>query len=262
MTLPPAVERFLAGSAKLPLLLMLDYDGTLAPFHEDRRAAVPWTGIRERLVRLARRPATWLAVVSGRPVEEVATLLALDPPAEIFGEHGRVRRRRCGAVERQEIRAELDAALTGVARTLADLGYAGWLERKGGSLAVHWRGRPAAERERLLLELAGRVLPAAEEAGLSVLAFAAGIELRAPGVTKADAVRTLLAESPVGAVPVYIGDDATDEEAFAALPAGGLGVLAAGQDRPTRASVRLNPPEQLLELFDRLLAPGAGEGAR
>src|SRR6516225_3975371 len=68
-------------------LLMLDYDGTLAPFRVARGQAAPPARVLKRLGRLARAAHTRVAVVSGRPIDELDPLLGALPIA-LFGEHG------------------------------------------------------------------------------------------------------------------------------------------------------------------------------
>ncbi|HSM51613.1 MAG TPA: trehalose-phosphatase, partial [Thermoanaerobaculia bacterium] len=89
--------------------------------------------------------------------------------------------------------------------------------------------------------------------GAELLPFAEGLELRADGIHKGRAVAALLAEMPPGCAVAYLGDDRTDEDAFAALPPGGLGLLVAERPRPTRATAWLRPPGELLGFLDRLL---------
>jgi trehalose-6-phosphatase len=75
------------ADAATPLLL-LDYDGTLAPFRLDRFLARPWAGVREVLTRIERQERTRLVVITGRPAHEIAPLLGIDPPLEDWGLHG------------------------------------------------------------------------------------------------------------------------------------------------------------------------------
>lgn len=75
-----------AGAAT-PFLL-LDYDGTLAPFRVDRFQARPWAGVRELLTRIERQRRTHIAVITGRTAHEIVPLLGIDPPPEIWGLHG------------------------------------------------------------------------------------------------------------------------------------------------------------------------------
>jgi trehalose-phosphatase len=76
--------------------------------------------------------------------------------------------------------------------------------------------------------------------------FDGGIELRPPGITKARAVEELLNETPSPRTAAYLGDDATDEDAFNALKGKGLSVLVGKEYRPTRADLWLTPPEELI----------------
>ena len=74
--------------------------------------------------------------------------------------------------------------------------------------------------------------------------------MRITGVSKAEAVKEILAESPADAVVAYLGDDLTDEDAFVALGARGAKILVSERSRPTAADIRLEPPEELLAFLD------------
>src|SRR6202034_2308094 len=80
-------------------VLMLDYDGTLAPFHIDRFAATPYSGVEDRLAILSTLPQVRLVLVSGRSARELHDLLRPDIRAEIWGSHGRERLRSDGTYE-------------------------------------------------------------------------------------------------------------------------------------------------------------------
>ena len=72
---------FFAGFAgKVTPLLLLDYDGTLAPFRVDRFLARPWAGVRELLTRIQQQGRTRMAIISGRSAHEIRPLLGIDPP--------------------------------------------------------------------------------------------------------------------------------------------------------------------------------------
>ena len=68
--------------------LVLDYDGTLAPFCKDRLNAFPYPGVSQALFRIMRTGSTRIAIVSGRPVEEVIPLLGIFPIPEIWALDG------------------------------------------------------------------------------------------------------------------------------------------------------------------------------
>src|SRR5437667_30048 len=69
-------------------VLMLDYDGTVAPFSRDRRHASPYPGISESLAEIMRTGGTRLIIVSGRSARDIPRLLGIQPPPEIWGSHG------------------------------------------------------------------------------------------------------------------------------------------------------------------------------
>src|SRR4051812_9867820 len=86
--LPPEVERTLNRLPGTSSLLVLDYDGTVAPFNTERMKALPRPDLVPVLQELARSPLVRLVFSSGRPVEELEALLPLDPLPELYGGHG------------------------------------------------------------------------------------------------------------------------------------------------------------------------------
>lgn len=225
--------------------LLLNYDGTLAPFHQDRYQAVPYPGVTTLLKEIMETGRTRLAVITGRRAHEVIPLLNLSPAPEIWGTHGLERLHSDGTYERAEIdsytRDALSAADTWVERLkLHDL-----VEHKPGSLAVHWRDL-ADETAR---EVRNKVLlgwmPIADRACLNLEQFDGGVEIRFDNCNKADAVRSILAEIEIDAPVAYLGDDQTDEDAFHALRHRGLRVLVRPHWRETAADIWLRPPVEL-----------------
>src|SRR2546422_5095028 len=89
---------------------MLDYDGTLAPFHSDRARALPPAGVTLRLADLARTAHTTIAIVSGRPLAELEPLIAA-PKALLIGEHGWEVRRADGTCVRHPLAPAVTLAL-------------------------------------------------------------------------------------------------------------------------------------------------------
>jgi trehalose 6-phosphate phosphatase len=246
------LDRFFASLGRaVRRALLLDYDGTLAPFRAARDQAIPYPGVREILGAMQRVGHTRLAVVSGRAIADLAPLLGLDPPPELWGAHGWERQlpggvRELAVLEPRAARG-LDAALALVlARGLAER-----CERKPASLALHWRGLPPQTAEELRAWAQAHWSPLAQSAGLAARDFDGGIELRAPGRDKGYAVRTILGELGEEAVAAYLGDDLTDEDAFAAIKGRGLAALVRAEPRPTAANIWLRPPDELLAFLWR-----------
>lgn len=234
-------------------LLMLDYDGTIAPFRQYPEQAFPYPGFSQLLQQVVRTGKTRLVIISGRDAREVVPLLKIQPHPEVWGLHGLQRLRPDGRIEVSPLDPAAVQALAGAKNWLfcQDLLYAA--ELKTGSIAVHWRGRSECEAE----AIRGRVLPGwtivAKETGLNLLEFNGGIEIRAPQADKGDAVRTILSEMNSDTPAAYLGDDATDERAFQALNGLGLSILVGPQWRSTSAQLWLKPPDEVLDLLNRWL---------
>jgi trehalose 6-phosphate phosphatase len=242
-------------------VLMLDYDGTLSPFRVERDEAEPYPGVRQVLSRLPRAAGRRLVIVSGRRVDEVRALLGLNFSYEVHGAHGRERLTADGRIETTPPGPEAAAALDRAGKWARQRGWAERLEPKPGCLAFHWRGTPAGEARAMEAEVGRAWGSVAELAGLELKPFDGGLELRAAGEDKGRAVSRILAASPPEAAAAYLGDDLTDEDAFAALDGRGrtLTALVRSEWRPSRAWVWLRPPGDLLEFLDRWTRTGGND---
>jgi trehalose-phosphatase len=229
--------------------LILDYDGTLAPFSVDRGNAVPYPGVAPLLQEIIDDGRTRLVLMTGRDAREVERLLDIRPFPEVWGSHGLQRLRANGACEMPKIDPAALQALVDAERWLSYQGLHSMAERKPGSLAVHWR----ALDENSAIELRSKILlgwfPIAERAPLAVLEFDGGLELRVPDQDKSHAIRTILREIGPETPAAYLGDDVTDETAFRAMQNRGLTVLVRRERRKTSARVWLQPPGELLEFL-------------
>ena len=248
------IGEFLKTVAEAPrALLMLDYDGTLAPFHNQRDQAFPFPGITPVLQEIVRSGHTRVVIVSGRDVSEVVALLGIQPSPEVWGVHGLQRRMPDGTLEIARIEERHLDALSDADRWLGYQQLRHTAEFKTGSIAVHWRGLSDWGAE----EVRGRVLmgwkPIAEHSGLDMFEFDGGVEIRAPEDDKGDVVHVLLAEMDPGTPAAYLGDDATDERAFRAIRGLGMGALVRPRWRHTAAQVWLKPPEEVLNFLEQWL---------
>ncbi len=249
-------ERLRHASSRL---LLLDYDGTLAPFTPDRTRAFPYPEIPRLISRIA-QAGTRVVLISGRPAAELRSLLGIHPHPEIWGSHGTERLLPDGSYHIDSAPSEHRSALQAIARKLDSSGLAQQMEVKPGAIAVHWRGLSATQREAIEDQVKSMFTSAAANHGLHLLPFDGGMELRAQGKNKGDAVRALLAESVPGVAAAYLGDDQTDENAFRAIKGRGISVLVRPEYRPTDADFWLRPPDELSRfLRDWLVASGATE---
>jgi trehalose-phosphatase len=266
------LEEFFCGFSRAARpLLLLDYDGTLASIRVDRFKARPWAGVRELLASIQEQGRTRLAVITGRPAAEIAPLLALEQPLEVWGLHGAERLYPDGRRELEEAAPAVRQKLEELRELLRRDSLGGLFEDKANGVVMHWRG--ASRRKAELIERRARALfePLAHLEGLALLEFDAGVELRV-GRNKGGAVEAILAEAGAGVgsradCPVaYLGDDLSDEAAFRAvnrIGRRGLSVLARREWRETAAAVWLRPPDELKGFLERWVRAGnweAGSG--
>ncbi len=259
--LPSALERFDDITGVLdgrPVALFLDFDGTLSEIVEDPDAAALTEATRRVLDGLA--GFVNVAIVSGRGLEDVrrraeipGVLLVGSHGFEILGPGGR----RIEQPSAAGLLPELDAAFRELQAALASISRV-QVERKRYAIAAHYRPNAEAgpEVERAVRAVAGR------HPGLAVSGGKKVFELRpALDWDKGAVVRWLLQERRLEeVVPVYVGDDLTDEDAFREMGDRGIGVVVLGEaDRPTRADYSLAAPDEVRPFLARL-AELAGSG--
>lgn len=245
------LDRFLQTVARAPeAVLLLDYDGTLAPFRTERGHAYPYPGVADVLQQIVRNCHTRVVIISGRDPTDIFPLLNLQPRPEVWGSHGLQRMKADGTMEMPRLDERTLDGLSDADRWLGYQQVRHLAEFKVAGVAVHWRGLDEAGIE----DLRSRVLlgwrPIAKHNGLDLLEFDGGIEIRARAANKGDAVRMLFSEINSDTPAAYLGDDATDESAFAAIEGRGISVLVRPTWRRTAAQFWLKPPAELLDFLD------------
>jgi trehalose 6-phosphate phosphatase len=232
--------------------LLLDVDGTLIDIGPSPMAVNVPDALTSALARLFALTGGALALVSGRPIRDLDRLFSpLQLPA--IGGHGAETRLGDG-----EIIAEVKPLPGGLRKLLAQVARPGSgivVEDKGYSFALHFRAAPQQEPHVMECIAAGRAAFPGEE--VEVLPGKAMVEVKRPGVSKGAAVRALMGRAPfAGRVPVFIGDDVTDESVFAALPALGGKGFSVGRPFQGVSGIFANPGE-VREALTRL---GADDG--
>lgn len=192
----------------------LDVDGTLLDIARSPGEVRVRVETRQLLGRLHASAEGALALISGRSLSDIDTLFPLVAlPAA--GQHGVERRNArgmrgwSGASMRDQpvARARLGALVARYPELV--------LEDKGFSVALHYRAAPVLET--LVRETVGDVQAELGD-GFLVQPGKYVLELRPSGMDKGDAIAEFMAEPPfAGRVPVFVGDDVTDEHGFAVV---------------------------------------------
>ncbi len=248
------------------LLLMLDFDGTLAPIASTpAEAAIP-AETRSELVRLSKIASCTVAVVSGRALGDVRDKVGIEGITYV-GNHGlevarpneepRLLAPPPAAASMERLRERLAAALAPFEGVL--------IEDKGVSIAVHHRLVGDEDRTRVKETVYETVRASAGEGEIEIGAGAMVLELRPPlGRDKGTIVSAILdGEAKRGCAAssfaMYLGDDVTDEDAFKALRGRGWPVLV-GRPRISYAEYYLRDPREVGELLAMLAGrfPEAG----
>ncbi|HYG88067.1 MAG TPA: trehalose-phosphatase [Azospirillum sp.] len=253
---PPSADRqfaaFLTALSGRTPALFLDYDGTLTPIVDRPERALLADATRSAIANLA--TVCPVAVVSGRDLDDVRRMVGLDTLV-YAGSHGFD---ILGPQMRTQIGLEYVPALERAAAALRErlARVEGVLvERKRFAVAVHTR--LAAPEAKPAVADAVRAV-AAGETELRVTGGKEILELR-PNLPwdKGRAVLALLDAlglSDAGTVPVYIGDDETDEDAFRALRGRGIGIRVMDYPADTAADWSLSDPDEVRLFLERLAA--------
>jgi trehalose 6-phosphate phosphatase len=235
----PAAERPPAWLPVEKCAFFLDLDGTLLRFAPRPDAVSVDAELRELLARLRQRSRGAVALVSGRSIATLDSLLApLKLPAA--GLHGFERRNAAGVLTTYQPpnRRLFDDARRQMqqwVRTHPRL----MLEDKGAALALHYRRVPKLEAA--VVDAVTAIAQRVRGSGLRVQRGHMVVELTPSDVTKASAVAAFMSEAPfAGRQPLCAGDDLTDESAFEWVNAAGGVSVAVNCRRPTAATTRLD----------------------
>jgi len=202
--------------------LLLDLDGTLLDIAATPEAVVVPPGLPALLRRLRARLGDAVAVVTGRPVAQIDALLG-DAPYAVAGEHGGAIRAAPGEPLRRADLPELPPDWLAAAAEVVARHPGSRLEPKARGFVLHYR---QASDAGLSLQAAALAILGERTANYVLLPAHMAWEVRPRGADKGTAVTRLLREAPFfGRVPVYIGDDVTDEDGMlAAREHGGVGL--------------------------------------
>lgn len=226
------------------LLIATDFDGTLAPIVQDPAAAVIDPGAIAALCALADLPCTHVAILSGRARADLMMRIPAARGIHLIGSHGLEHDALCVPTGAETRRIDaLAVELAAVAEK-----YAGtFVERKPFGVVLHYRR--AAPSDGAAAAREARAIAAGNE-DIFTRDGACVVEFMSRAGDKGTALRHL--QHRIGASGiVFVGDDVTDEDAFAVLPASDLSIKVG--DGETTAQYRVDSPSEVVTVLGELL---------
>lgn len=225
-----------------------DVDGTLAAIQSRPEAVFIPEQVVTQLQQLSALSQGALALVSGRPIEQLDALAApwRGPAA---GVHGAERRDAEGEMQRISLPVEVEQQLRTELQNAMALWPGTQLEIKGMAFALHYR--QAMQHEQDVLRLAEQSVK--RFPGLALQPGKCVVEIKPLGIDKGAAIRDFMQQAPfAGRIPVFIGDDLTDEKGFAVVNAM-QGISIKVGEGSSQAPFRLNDVDAVYSWLERTL---------
>ena len=237
----------LVGACPRPWLVGLDVDGVLAPIVGHAADATLLAGMAEAVSALARLPEVDVVVVSGRSIAGLAQF-GFGTDVEVIGSHGMETRNLPMAPLSSDEQTLLETLAAAAIAAAERAGHGAWVERKPASVVLHVRQADDVAGSSAISELADAI---ASLAGATTKAGSGVLEAFARHADKGTAL-VALGERIGAATTIFIGDDVTDEEAFARLSPTDIAIKVGGAD--TIAAHRLRDPTCVLDWLHALAA--------
>ncbi|MBV8771394.1 MAG: trehalose-phosphatase [Deltaproteobacteria bacterium] len=252
---PPLLPESLLSDLvqRKPILLCLDYDGTISEIAREPRLARPVNGVLEILrVLAAHRERVETGLISGRALRDLRAMIPVPPGIALAGVHGLQLLDATGKIEVargiKDCREDLESVRAWLEHNLpANSGFI--VENKGVAIALHYRQAASHIADYVRAAFAQFIVECT-----TTLRSRDGkmvIEALPKIATKATALRALWRRVGEDFEPVFFGDDLTDEDAFSELSARGISILV-GEPRPTAAQYRVAAPADVVRILRTL----------
>jgi trehalose 6-phosphate synthase/phosphatase len=231
-------------------LLLLDYDGSLVPFADDYEAATPPDSLIQLLKSLSDDPFNDVVMISGRNAADLEKWFS-ELPISLVAEHGATLK-KSGNKNWQKIEKpdnDWQEILLPVLEKYARLTPKARVEIKPNTLVWHYRASPPYYAQKYAVTIKRVLKPYLKRYGLEIMQGNKILEIKNPQISKGKAAQRWL--SRYYDFILAIGDDATDEELFQALPETAYSIKV-GHGR-TMANYRLQSQREVLKLFKKLI---------
>ncbi|MBI3319817.1 MAG: trehalose-phosphatase [Candidatus Omnitrophica bacterium] len=244
------------------LLLFLDYDGTLTPLVDHPSKAYLAQDTKRVLAQLTRQPSIWVVLISGRSLQDLKRMIRLRNLWYV-GNHGLelsspvfLRYTNPAARTSRPRLRQIAQRLNEVLKPITGA----WIEDKGLTLSVHYRAVASGEMLPLRNGFYAVVRPYLEKRQVRVDTGTGVFEVQPPvrwnksTMVKWLMARCMAAEPGTSVLPIYVGDDHTDEEAFEAFASHGITVSVGPSSPFTRAQYHVSSTEEVRDLLKEVLA--------
>ncbi len=235
-------------SGREPILLLLDFDGTLSEIAPRPEQATLCPGNQLLLCQLADRPEFVVGVISGRSLQDVEARVNV-PGLVYAGNHG-LEIRGLGLDYRHPDAEDASRTISQASHDL-ELRLAGvpgaFVENKIYTLTTHFRQTPPYYHDLVASTFDDIAHPLVQSGSCHVTEAKMALELR-PSIdwNKGGALTLIRSRLSPESFPIYMGDDATDEDAFGAVrSAGGIGIYVGAPGASTCATWRLPSPAEV-----------------
>ncbi len=223
------------------LLVVSDFDGTLAPIVDNPMDARPLRESSSALRSMAELNNTFVALVSGRSLRDLATLSRLPEEIRLVGSHGSEFDTGFAQTLSKQQQSTLDEALSQT-RRIAEK-YGARIEPKPAGVAFHVRELPEDKKQPALDEMAAGP---AQLDGVHQMNGKSVMELSVQDRNKGDALSLLRSQVSASAV-IYLGDDTTDEAAFKTMSGPDLSIKVGDGD--TAAKYRIKDSSEVAQVL-------------
>ncbi len=224
-------------------LIILDYDGTLMPFHKDPRGAIPTRELLKLLLQLSGVPGNQVVISSGRDRPTLEAWLGR-LPIGLAAEHGASYKEQ-GVWHEKFKKIEWDKEIMDVMKRTMRRTPGSTIEEKETALVWHYRNVDTWLADLRVTQLINALIGPCFRHNLQIMRGNKIVEIKPAGISKGAEAKRLMARLPYDCV-IAIGDDTTDEEMFLALPLDAITIKVGKNSKTARYNI---PTQQQTILF-------------
>jgi trehalose 6-phosphate synthase/phosphatase len=228
-------------------LIVLDYDGTLAPFHNNPYDSKPAPELKTLIQQLSKHAT--IVLLSGRDHFTMDEWFG-DYGIQLIAEHGIWHKCDGEWKQSRELSSAWKTELYPVLESFIEKTPGSSIEEKPFSLVFHYRRSDSWLSEIRVPQLMNILAPLCKEQALDIVDGNKVVEIRIPGIDKGTAAQKWLSHHNWDFI-MCVGDDKTDEDMFAVMPEQAYTIKVGAQ--PSKAKMRIKNCDKVVELLEHML---------